>query len=123
MLAGRVSGWGVMSTNTNVNAAKGKRYTDKEKSEILAFVEKVNGDKGRGGQSAAAKKYKISQLTISSWLKSSGGSAPVKGGGGSAKGGIGSKLAKLATLASQIEKAEKELGKLNAQFASLKKSL
>lgn len=112
-----------MSTNTNVNAAKGKRYTDKEKSEILAFVDKVNAEKGRGGQSAAAKKYKISQLTISSWLKSGIGSGPVAKGNGGAKGGISSKLAKLATLASQIEKTEKELGKLQAQFEALKKSL
>lgn len=111
-----------MSTNTNVNAAKGKRYTDKEKSEILAFVDKINAEKGRGGQSAAAKKYKISQLTISSWIKSSGGSVAVKGGA-SAKGGIGSKLAKLSSLAGQIEKAEKELSKLQAQFEGLKKSL
>ncbi|BCU78922.1 hypothetical protein [Luteolibacter sp. LG18] len=112
-----------MSTNTNVNAAKGKRYTDKEKSEILAFVDKVNAEKGRGGQSAAAKKYKISQLTISSWIKSGGGSAPVAKGNGATKGGISSKLAKLASLAAQIEKAEKELGKLQSQFEALKKSL
>lgn len=111
-----------MSTNTNVNAAKGKRYNEKEKSEILAYVEKVNGDKGRGGQSAAAKKYKISQLTISSWIKASGGSSPSKGSG-SSKGGFSSKLAKLATLAAQIEKAEKELSKMQAQFTVLKKSL
>jgi hypothetical protein len=110
-----------MSTKTNVNSAKGKRYTDKEKAEIVAYVEKVNAEKGRGGQSAASAKFKISQLTISSWLKSGKGSVSIKGG--SVKGGLGSKLSKLSTLASQIDKAEKELGKLKSQFEALKKSL
>lgn len=115
-----------MSTNKNVNAAKGRRYSEKEKAEILAYVDKVNGEKGRGGQSAAAKKYKISQLTISSWIKGSG----AVGGKGGANGALGSKLAKLSTLANQIdkaekelEKAEKELSKLRSQFESLKGSL
>lgn len=109
--------------SNNINAAKGKRYTEKEKSEILAYVEKVNGDKGRGGQSAAAKKFKISQLTISSWLKSGGSVSSGRSGGAASKGALGSKLSKLAALASQIDKAEKELGKLRSQFESLKKSL
>lgn len=109
-----------MSTKPNVNAAKGKRYTDKEKAEILGFVEKVNAEKGRGGQSAASAKFKISQLTISSWLKSSGGGSSSKI---STKGGLGSKLAKLSSLAGQIDKAEKELEKLKSQFEALKKSL
>lgn len=111
----------VMSTKPNVNSAKGKRYTDKEKAEIIAFVEKVNAEKGRGGQSAASAKYKISQLTISSWLKSGKGTVSTKGG--STKGGFGSKLAKLSALAGQIDKAEKELNKLKSQFDALKKSL
>jgi len=109
-----------MSTKPSVNSAKGKRYTDKEKAEIVAFVEKVNAEKGRGGQSAASAKFKISQLTISSWLKSGKGTVSTKGG---SKGGFGSKLAKLSALAGQIDKAEKELGKLKSQFDALKKSL
>lgn len=116
-----------MSTKTNVNSAKGKRYTDKEKAEIIAFVEKVNAEKGRGGQSAASAKFGISQLTISSWLKSGGSKgssgASIKVASGPGKKGLGSKLAKLASLASQIDKAEKELNKLKATFEGLKKSL
>jgi transposase-like protein len=110
-----------MSTKSTVNSAKGKRYSEKEKADIIAFVEKVNAEKGRGGQSAASAKFKISQLTISSWLKAATGGSSTKSS--STKGGFGSKLSKLSALAGQIEKAEKELGKLKSQFDALKKSL
>jgi transposase-like protein len=49
-------------------AKKGKRYSDAEKAEILAFIE----SRGRGGQSAAAKKFNVTPLTISNWRKKSG---------------------------------------------------
>jgi len=122
-----------MSTNNKKGAGKGKRYTDAEKKEIIAYVEKVNAEKGRGGQSAAAKKFGISQLTISSWLKAgiSGGSAaaststsaaPAKGGA-AARGGISSKLSTLLALGNEIEKAERELTKMKAKFNSVKASL
>lgn len=59
-------------------ATKGKRYTDTEKTEILQFVE----SHGRGGGTAAAKKFGVSQLTISSWKKKAGGAAkPAKASG------------------------------------------
>ena len=111
-----------MSTTNNVNAAKGKRYTEKEKSEILAYVDKVNAEKGRGGQSAASKKFKISQLTISSWLRGGAGSGTVRVTT-STKGGLAGKVAKLTSLAAQIDRSEKELEKLKAQFKTLKASL
>ena len=113
----------VMSTTNNVNAAKGKRYTEKEKSEILAYVDKVNAEKGRGGQSAASKKFKISQLTISSWLRGGAGSGTVRVTTSSKAGGLAGKVAKLTSLAAQIDRSEKELEKLKAQFKTLKASL
>jgi hypothetical protein len=54
----------------------GIRYTDTQKKEIVAFVAKYNADNGRGGQSAASAKYKVTPLTISGWLKSAGVKAP-----------------------------------------------
>jgi len=112
-------------SNSNINAAKGRRYTAKEKGEIIAFVDKVNTEKGRGGQSAASKKYKISPLTISSWIRSgAGGGGSSSGGAGAAVSGpIGKKLSKLQALHDQIARAEKELSKLKAQFNSLKSAL
>ncbi|MCW1883392.1 hypothetical protein OKA04_01540 [Luteolibacter flavescens] len=55
---------------------KGKRYTEEEKAEILSFIENYGG---RGAQSAAAKKFKVSVLTLSNWRKKDDGGAPVKG--------------------------------------------
>jgi len=111
-----------MSTDTNPHAAKGRRYTDKEKADILAFVAKVNAENGRGGQTAASNKYNISQLTISSWLN---GSTRVRAGKGGtrAQGTLGAKLAKLAALNDQIIRMEKELARLKAQFDGLKAAL
>jgi len=111
-------------SNSNVNAAKGRRYTTKEKAEIIAFVDKVNSEKGRGGQSAASKKYKISPLTISSWIRSGIGGGSISANGAvSVAGPIGKKLSKLQALHDQIARAEKELGKLKSQFNSLKSAL
>ena len=117
-----------MSSKTKtsaVNAAKGRRYTAKEKAEILAFVDKVNEEKGRGGQSAASKKFKISPLTISSWNRSRGGSLvlPASLAGASPTGPIGKRLAKLQALHDQIARTEKDLAKLRSQFDALKSSL
>lgn len=112
-------------SNSNVNAAKGRRYTAKEKAEIIAYVDKVNAEKGRGGQSAASKKFKISPLTISSWIRSGAGrgSSASRSSSGSVVGPIGKKLAKLQELHDQIAKAEKELARMRAQFDALKASL
>lgn len=110
-------------SNSNPNAAKGRRYSTKEKADIIAFVEKINTEKGRGGQSAASKKYKISPLTISSWVRSGGGKTLASVTSASVSGPIGKKLSKLQELHDQIGKAEKELAKLKSQFDSLKSSL
>jgi transposase-like protein len=56
-------------------AKKGKRYSAEEKAEILAFVD----SQGRGGQSAAAAKYKVSPLTIGNWRKEAGKGSKAKG--------------------------------------------
>ena len=54
----------------------GVRYSDSQKKEVVDFVAKYNAANGRGGQSAAVKKYKVTPLTISSWLKAAGVKAP-----------------------------------------------
>ena len=62
-----------MSTKSKKTAPTGIRYTDAQKQEVVDFIVKYNSENGRGGQSAAAKKYNITQLTISAWLKKFGG--------------------------------------------------
>ncbi len=64
-----------MSTATKKKTVTGIRYTDAQKKEVVDYVASYNAANGRGGQSKAAEKFKISQLTVSAWLKAAGTSA------------------------------------------------
>ncbi len=83
-----------MSTATKTKSTKGIRYTDAQKKEVVDFTNAYNAENGRGGQSKAAEKYNISQLTISTWLKSSG--APSKKAAKAPKADNAPKAAKAA---------------------------
>ena len=61
-----------MSTTTKKASTKGVRYTDTQKKEVVDFAVNYNNTNGRGGQSKAAEKFGISQITIASWLKAAG---------------------------------------------------
>lgn len=61
-----------MSAKKNKPSSRGIRYSDEVKKQVVEFVTAYNKDKGRGGQNAAAKKFKVTPLTISGWLKSAG---------------------------------------------------
>ncbi len=54
------------------------RYEQSKIDEVVAFVVKHNNENGRGGQSAAVKKYGINPITVASWLKKSGVKTPGK---------------------------------------------
>lgn len=62
-----------MSTKAKKASGTGVRYTDAQKKEVVDFVAQYNTANGRGGQSAAAAKYKVTPLTISAWIKALGG--------------------------------------------------
>ncbi len=49
-----------------------RRYTDQEKAEIVQFVRDHDKAHGRGGQTAAVKKYGITPITVAKWLKAAG---------------------------------------------------
>ncbi len=116
---------------------KGIRYSDAQKKEIVDFVVKYNSDNGRGGQSEAAKKYNVSQLTVATWLKKSGVKKAPKAGAAKAPkapkaakaapvkttGSLESKLNSLVALNNQIAKLESEIASLKSKFASIKASL
>lgn len=89
---------------------KAKRYTETEKKEILDYITA----QGRGGQTKAVKKYKVTAATISSWKKksSSGSSSSNKGSNSSSK-----ELKALEDLAKLI----REISKTEAHLANLKK--
>ena len=118
----------------------GTRYTDEQKKEVTDFVASYNAKNGRGGQSKAAAKFKVSPLTVMAWLKTSGGKgaakkvvkkaakvakAPkaAKAAKSKASGGFDGKLSSLLALSKEIAKAEAALAQLNAKFKSIKASL
>lgn len=47
----------------------GIRYTRDKKLEVVNYIDDYNAKYGRGGQSAAAKKFKITPLTVAKWNK------------------------------------------------------
>lgn len=95
-------------------ATKGRRYTPAEKKKVVDFVNEYNAAKGRGGQSEAAKKFNISQLTIAKWLK-----RDAKGGSSSASPATASGAA--ADPAPKAKKAAKK-GPKKAAKKSAKKA-
>lgn len=104
---------------TAKKASRGKRYSDAEKQKIIALVEKVNAEKGRGGVSAASKKYKVSPLTISNWIKGAGSAAakPKRAGAG------GGTWQRMVALKADIDIMERKLAAKKAEFSKLAKKL
>jgi transposase-like protein len=109
-----------MSNTTKKESTKGIRYTDAQKKEVVDFAVSYNAANGRGGQSKAAEKFSISQLTIAGWLKASG--AP------SSKGNKAPKVAKVAKAAkaakaSKAPKAAKAAGgsKMGSRYTAEEK--
>lgn len=101
-----------------------KRYTEQEKSDILAFIEKHNAENGRGGQTVAIKKFGITAATLAAWNKKSGKKAGKKATKTAKKTRNPSKLwERLGTVKSEIAKAEKLLSKLNREAKELRKEI
>jgi transposase-like protein len=105
---------------TKKKASKGKRYTDEQKAEILAFVEA----QGRGGQAAAVKKFGVTALTISTWRKKAGGvSAASTKAPKAPKVVKGDSWSKMVALKKEIDSLETELGAKKTAFGKLAASL
>lgn len=119
----------------------GSRYAPEKKQEILNFITAYNAANGRGGQSQAVAKYKLSPITCASWLKAAGiktGQGAVKkskagkpaaktaakpGAKTAAPVGLAAKVASLVALNDQVRKAETELDKLYTKHDSLMASI
>jgi len=106
-------------------STKGRRYSDQEKQQVVDFVNKHNAENGRGGATAASKKFGVSQLTVASWLKSGGTDVGDrrKRSTTAASAGRGSVLAELSKIDEMIAAKRKELEALEAKFQKLKASL
>ena len=100
--------------------SRGKRYTTKEKADILIFVDKHNAENGRGGAAAASRKFKVSQLTIGNWLKEAGSPSPRRKKQSSY---ISAVLKRLGDVHKKMANVEEELDGLRKEYASLKAQL
>lgn len=109
-----------MAKATENNVGRGKRYSTKEKAEILTFVDRHNAENGRGGAAAAARTYNVSQLTIGNWLKDAGSPSPRRK---KTDADISKVLKKLGDIHKAMAKQEEELDKLRKEYASLKAKL
>ncbi len=100
-----------------------KRYSEAERSEILSFIEKYNAENGRGGQTAAVKKFGTTTLSINSWSKKSGKKTK-KAAKVVKKFKNPTKLIeRLQIVSSEIAKAEKSLIKYQAEAKELRKEI
>ena len=101
-----------MSTTTKKASTKGIRYTDAQKKEVVDFATTYNASNGRGGQSKAAEKFGISQLTVATWLKSSGAPKAVKATKApkAAKAAKAPKAAKAAKAPKAVKAGQSKLG-------------
>jgi hypothetical protein len=76
------------------------------------FVEAYNAKNGRGGQNQAAKKFKLSVLTVSAWLKAAGAKKP-------SRKKIVTKAPKAAKVAKKVSKGSGDLAALKAALVKL----
>lgn len=100
------------------------RYSQKEKDKVIAFVSNYNKKNKRGGQTAAAKEFGISPITIANWLKKSGAkksSGARRGRKAAAKpkasvGNLSSVLARMQEIQTEIEALQGEYEALKAKL-------
>ena len=104
---------------TSANKAKGRRYSAKERAEVLSHVDSINSEKGRGGITAAAAKFGVTPLTISAWMRSQG--LPTRGSGPSKA--TPQDFRRLAELHEEILQAENRLSDLKRDYSTLKRKL
>lgn len=107
------------------SSSRGVRYTAEQKAAIVDFVLKHNQEHGRGGQSAAVRKYGVSPLSIGAWIGGSGAEGSgVKANAVPKNGGsLSRRVADLLVVGRQIEALEFELKGLRTKLASLKSHL
>lgn len=97
---------------------KGKRYSVKERNDVLSYVAEHNESHGRGGITTAVKKYGISAVTIRNWM-SDANVATVK----PSHTEEGDLYRQLADLTDAIHKLECDLKTKNEELKLLKKRL
>lgn len=109
------------------NENRGKRYTTTFKSKVVKFVSDYNCKHGRGGQSQAAKKFELSQLTVASWLRSPDLTLPgemAKGKKGTVAGAsLKQKIHNLLEVNDELRKLDTEATKLRKKYDEIRDSI
>ena len=112
------------------SGTKGKRYSPAEKQKVLALVEQVNAKKGRGGVTAAVKKFGVTALTISNWIKKEGGGAMKVAKAAAPRkradkrpGKSAGTWERMVALKADIDVMERKLEAKKAEFSQLAKKL
>lgn len=114
-----------------------KRYDQDTKDEVVNFVREFNEENGRGGQSAAVKKWDLNPITVKAWLEKAGVSTPGKSSRKKKKGAAKAKASSTASSAKRSSKSvdgvegalkrmmeiQKEIGSLQKEYDSLKGKL
>jgi transposase-like protein len=92
----------------------GKRYSEEQKREILDFV----ASQGRGGITAAGKKYGVSYIALRRWMNGAGGGAR-KSVRGSSKALDGRKLKSVAAALTALKSFKKQVTVLQRALKQL----
>ena len=91
----------------------GKRYTDEQKRDILAFV----NAQGRGGISAAGKKFGVSYIALRRWMNGETGGRTA--GRTAAKGLDGRKLKSVKAAMAALKSFKKQITVLQKTLKQL----
>jgi len=128
--AAKAPGKAAKSAKSGAKGGRGSRYSADFKREVVDFVNSHNAANGRGGQSAASRKFKVSILTVSSWLKKGGAKvkpgrkvASAKAATGKGNAGLAAKVKSLIQLGAEVRKAEANVEQLRAKYDALSASI
>lgn len=91
----------------------GKRYSEDQKREILEFV----ASQGRGGITAAGRKYGVSYIALRRWMNGAGGGRTGKRG--ASKGLDGRKLKTVNAALSALKSFKKQVTLLQRALKQL----
>ncbi len=100
-------------------STRGKRYSSKQRAAILVYVDKHNAKNGRGGAAAAARKFAITQLTISKWMKETGAPAPTRKNSTD----FNKTINRIAEVHKEMASFQDKLDKLRKEYVELKAAL
>ncbi len=102
---------------------RGTRYSTEQKGQVVDYVNDYNAKHGRGGQSQAAKKFGLSVLTVSAWLKSPYITGSAEASASKMPKSMNAKMAALIEVSEKLRKSEIETARLRAKYDAIRSSI